>query len=199
MSWDKRRLVLQLWAMKLGIPLPRELILKHDLVQPKNYTSPTHDCYELAPLPADMKVIARSWKILGNLVTTLLEKNSFTPAVTPAPNYNDGLMKELLEMNQRLQQEIIKLREEVYRKDLEYPSKQLEELKKNAGNANEYVVLLKALDNLEKKTTKLIKFLQALAVAPVKRVPDDIGTLPLCLKRILLPCPRTAWPRGGGE
>jgi len=171
-SYDRKKLILQLWSLRAGEPIPRDLAVRYGLFRPRDPALGEWDeyYYGARPMPnpaSETKAI----EVLGQVVSTLLTRVSQPQAVDTGNNGSDTLVKELLEANKLLQQQVLQLQEQLVKKDLDYLSRELERIKTERVGRTEYDLLAEALRNMSSKTDKLLSMLERIVESSVIPIP----------------------------
>jgi len=168
-SYDKRKLILQLWSLRTGEPIPKDLAVRYNLFMPRNPVVDGWDVYGYGyggPAPQTMQVEGKAIEILGQIVSTLLSSKTQQPV--PVPSNSDAIIKDLMENNLKLQEEVAKLREQLVQKELEFLRREIERLKQEKVGRTEYDLIAEALKNVSSKTDKLLDMVKAIVMSSIK-------------------------------
>jgi len=177
--YDKRKLAIELWATKLGEEIPHDIAVRYNIAPYRfySYQYPPHRSPSPPANPAQSVIEAKTIEVLGQVVNTLLT----TTLNRPQPNYDNGIIKELIESNRRLQMELAKMREELYKKDLEYLKREIDRLSKEKVGRSEWDFLTEMLKNIGSKTEKLVslyEYVVKASLTPAEPIPEKYKQAP---------------------
>jgi len=158
MPANMKRLFFESWIRLRGLSPPIHLLKKLGI------TSVTHsfNSYDATPLehqkPSSLVELING---IVSLIKTL--KDDFTPQAHNGGN--NEVLQSILKENERLRNEISKLREEMVRKELESLKAEIQRLKENGETDATIKFLDRRFASFEKKTDELLK-----ALKPIVRV-----------------------------